>query len=52
MSPGEAFFIDDKIANIEAALTLGMKAHLFATPERLREDLMAQGLGGELPLPE
>lgn len=52
VEPREAFFIDDKLANVEAALSLGMKAHLFATPERLREDLIAQGLNGELPLPE
>ncbi len=52
IEPGEAFFIDDKIANIEAALALGMQAHLFSTPERLREDLIAQGLDRELPLPE
>lgn len=50
--PAEAFFIDDKIANIEAARALGMRAHLFSTPERLREDLIAQGMDRELPLPE
>lgn len=52
VEPGEAFFIDDKLANIQAALELGMKAHLFSTPERLREDLIARGLDAELPLPE
>lgn len=52
MEPAEAFFLDDKIANIEAALRLGMKAHLFSTPERLRQDLIAQALDRELPLPE
>jgi putative hydrolase of the HAD superfamily len=49
---GETFFIDDKHANIEAARALGMKTHVFTTPERLREDLMAQALDRELPLPE
>jgi putative hydrolase of the HAD superfamily len=48
---GEAFFLDDKQANIEAAQALGMTAHLFTTPERLREDLIARGLDRELPLP-
>lgn len=47
----EALFLDDKEPNIEAARALGMKAHLFTTTGRLREDLMAQGLDGELPLP-
>lgn len=51
MAPGEALFLDDKIVNIEAALALGMKGHLFSTVERLREDLIAQGLDRELPLP-
>jgi putative hydrolase of the HAD superfamily len=51
----ETFFIDDKQANIEAAQALGMTAHLFTTPKRLREDLITKGLTGELdrelPLP-
>lgn len=49
---GEVLFLDDKQANIEAARALGMTAHLFTTPERLREDLVARGLDRELPLPE
>ena len=52
VEPAEAFFIDDRVANIETARSLGMKYHLFSTPERLREDVIAQGLDGELPLPE
>ncbi len=51
VAPSETFFIDDRIANIEAAQALGMQCHLFSTPERLREDLIARGLDGELPLP-
>ncbi len=47
----EALFIDDKIENIEAARKLGMQACQWATVERLREDLTAAGLDGELPLP-
>lgn len=49
---GEALFIDDKLPNIEAARALGMKCHLFTTATRLREDLIAQGLDRELPLPD
>ncbi len=48
---GETFFLDDRQANVEAAQALGMKAHLFTTPGRLREDLIARGLDRELPLP-
>lgn len=49
--PGEALFLDDKLVNIEAARALGMRAIQFSTVERLREDLVAEGLDGELPLP-
>lgn len=52
LQPGETLFLDDKQPNIEAARNLGMKAYVFTTTGRLREDLMAQGLDGELPLPE
>lgn len=51
VNPEEAFFLDDKQPNVDAALALGMKAHRFTTPENLREDLVAQGLAAELPLP-
>ena len=49
--PQETLFLDDKQPNIEAAQRLGMKAHLFTTAQRLREDLLARGLDAELPLP-
>jgi putative hydrolase of the HAD superfamily len=49
--PEETLFIDDKRVNIEAAVALGMKAVEFTTVGRLREDLLAAGLDGELPLP-
>ena len=47
----ETLFIDDKLPNIEAARALGMKAIQFSSVEQLREELMAAGLDGELPLP-
>lgn len=50
--PEETFFIDDKQVNVDAALAMGMQCHLFTTIERLRDDLMAEGLDAELPLPE
>jgi putative hydrolase of the HAD superfamily len=47
----EALFLDDRLVNIEAARKLGMQGIVFTNVERLREDLIAAGLDGELPLP-
>jgi putative hydrolase of the HAD superfamily len=49
--PGETLFIDDRSANVEAALALGMKGLVFTTVERLRADLATLRLDSELPLP-
>jgi putative hydrolase of the HAD superfamily len=49
--PEEALFLDDKLINIEAAQALGMQAIQFCTVEKLRDDLIAAGLGAVLPLP-
>jgi putative hydrolase of the HAD superfamily len=49
--PEETLFLDDRPVNVEAALAMGMKALEFSTVERLRDDLIAQGLDAELPLP-
>jgi putative hydrolase of the HAD superfamily len=49
--PEETLFLDDKLVNIEAAWALGMRAIEFTTVERLRADLIAQGLDAQLPLP-
>jgi putative hydrolase of the HAD superfamily len=49
--PRETLFLDDKDVNIEAARKIGFKAIQFSTVERLREDLIAEGLDRELPLP-
>ncbi len=51
-SPAETFFVDDRQENIDAALAMGMKCHLFTTIDHLRDDLLAQRLDAELPLPE
>lgn len=48
---GEALFLDDKPANVEAARALGMIAVVFSTAERLGEELKAMELDAELPLP-
>jgi len=49
--PDETLFLDDKQVNIDAANALGIKGMLFTNVEQLRADLVAQGLGKELPLP-
>ena len=49
--PGETLFIDDRPANVDAAIALGMKGVVFSTVEKLRADLVAMGLDSELPLP-
>ena len=49
--PEETFFIDDKLVNIEAAHALGIQAIQYSTIEKLRSDLVAQGLDKDLPLP-
>lgn len=49
--PEETLFIDDKRVNVETARALGLKAVEFTTVEHLRQELVAMGLAGELPLP-
>jgi putative hydrolase of the HAD superfamily len=49
--PEETLFIDDKSINVEAAEALGIRGLVFTTPVQLRADLIAQGLGASLPLP-
>ena len=40
----EALFIDDRRINVEGALAVGMKAHLFTTADDLRARLETEGL--------
>lgn len=51
IEPAEALFLDDRLVNVESARALGMQGLVFSTVERLRVDLVAAGLDGELPLP-
>ena len=44
LKPAEALFIDDREINVEGALAVGMKAHLFVDAEDLRARLAAEGL--------
>ncbi len=49
--PEETLFIDDKLPNVEAARALDIQAVEYSSVERLREELIARGLDGVLPLP-
>jgi putative hydrolase of the HAD superfamily len=49
--PEETLFLDDKIENIDAARALGIRGIQFSTVDKLRADLLAEGLDAELPLP-
>lgn len=49
--PEETVFIDDRPVNVDAANAIGMKGLVFTTIDRLRLDLIAQGLDAVLPLP-
>jgi putative hydrolase of the HAD superfamily len=49
--PEETLFLDDKQANVDAAIALGMKSIQFSTIECLRKDLVTAGLERDLPLP-
>jgi 2-haloacid dehalogenase len=44
LKPAEALFIDDRLINVEGALAVGMKAHLFTGADDLRRRLEAEGL--------
>jgi 2-haloacid dehalogenase len=44
LRPADALFIDDREINVEAALAVGMRAHLFTDAADLRTRLAAEGL--------
>jgi 2-haloacid dehalogenase len=44
LKPGEALFIDDRRINVDGALAVGMRAHLFTGADDLRLRLEAEGL--------
>jgi 2-haloacid dehalogenase len=44
LRPDEVLFVDDREVNTKAAQELGMAAVLFASPEMLRESLVARGV--------
>ena len=44
LRPADALFVDDREINVEAALAVGMQAHLFTGAEDLRARLVAEAL--------
>ncbi|MDB5669837.1 MAG: family phosphatase [Alphaproteobacteria bacterium] len=44
VKPAEALFVDDRRINVEGAIAVGMKAHLFVDADDLRARLEAEGL--------
>ena len=44
LRPAETLFVDDRRINVEAALAIGMRAHLFTDALGLRARLEAEGL--------
>ena len=44
LRPADALFVDDRQINVEAALAVGMRAHLFVDAADLRARLEAEGL--------
>jgi putative hydrolase of the HAD superfamily len=49
VEPGEAFFVDDRRENVEAALALGIEAVLFQGEDRLAAELERRGVDWPLP---
>ena len=44
LNAADCLFIDDSEKNVKGAQAVGMQAHHFTTPEKLRADLKARGL--------
>ena len=44
LRPADALFVDDRAINVEAALAVGMQAHLFSDVADLRARLVDEGL--------
>ena len=44
LRPQDVLFVDDRLINVEGAEAVGMRTHLFTTPEDLRARLEAEGL--------
>jgi 2-haloacid dehalogenase len=44
LRPADALFVDDRAINVEAALAVGLKAHLFVDAPDLQQRLEAEGL--------
>lgn len=44
LAPGDIFFVDDSVANVESARAFGIDTHHFTDPAALRPALAARGL--------
>jgi 2-haloacid dehalogenase len=44
LEPASTLFVDDSVANVEAAARLGFRTHHFRSPEALEAELLALGL--------
>ena len=44
LNAADCLFIDDSLKNVKGAEAVGMQAHHFTSPEKLRSDLKASGL--------
>ena len=44
LKAGDCLFIDDSEKNVRGAESIGMQAHHFTTPEKLRADLKSKGI--------
>lgn len=51
VDPSEAVFVDDKLVNVDAARTFGIRGIVFESPDRVIEQLRGQLMGGGSTLP-
>jgi len=51
VDPSEAVFVDDKLVNVDAAWTFGIRGIVFESPDGLVEQLRGQLMGGGSTLP-
>ena len=50
LRPAEALFVDDRAINVEAALAVGMRAHLFTDADDLRRGSRPRACSSAAPI--